>query len=235
MKIEYFTSESRGRGDHGWLASRFSFSFADYYNPNRMGFGALRVINNDVIAPGAGFPPHSHRDMEIFTIPLKGKLKHADSTGKESVVGPGEIQIMSAGSGVTHSEFNGSDKEPLELLQIWIEPNEYGIAPRHEERKFSFLEDKNKLHEVINPAGQNHALKIYQDAYVSLGTWDKEDQIEYALHSKNNGVFIFVIEGEIIMHDETLTKRDAAEITDTEKVEVRIKSGSHILLLEVSL
>jgi redox-sensitive bicupin YhaK (pirin superfamily) len=235
MKITYFPNESRGKGDHGWLASRFSFSFADYYDPNRMSFGALRVLNDDKIAPGAGFPPHSHQDMEIFTIPLKGKLKHADSTGKESVVGPGEIQIMSAGSGVTHSEFNDSDTEALELLQIWIEPNEYGIAPRHEEKKFSFLKEKNKLHEIINPSGTEGALRIRQNAYVSIGTFEKDQPIDYSMHDSKNGLFLFLIEGEAAVENQKLFARDALEIVGTDQVLIHTQTDAMILCIEVAM
>ncbi|MDB5260415.1 MAG: putative Pirin family protein [Candidatus Nomurabacteria bacterium] len=233
MKINHIPGESRGKGDHEWLKSRFSFSFADYYDPSRMGFGPLRVINDDWIAPGSGFPPHSHRDMEIFTIPLSGKLHHKDNTGKESVIGPGEIQIMSAGTGVTHSEFNDSETEPLNLLQIWIEPSIRGISPRHEEKSFPFLNEKNKLHEIINPTGESNALKIQQGAYIYLGTWNKKEEIKFHMHGANNGLYIFVIEGMISVGEVAANKKDALEVTQAENISIRVSENTFLLIIEV--
>jgi redox-sensitive bicupin YhaK (pirin superfamily) len=235
MKITVYKESSRGKADHDWLKSAFSFSFANYYNPSRMGFGVLRVINDDWIAPGAGFPDHSHQDMEIFTIPLSGQLRHQDNTGKEGIVMRGDIQIMSAGKGVTHSEFNGSFTDPVELLQIWISPNVAHIDPRYEDRYFPHHDELNKLHTVITPDGKDSTLKIHQDAYVSLGSYDKESELSYETHSDKNGLFVFVIEGSITVGEHTLTRRDAAEITHIKEVSMTIRKDTEILIIEVPL
>ena len=200
-----------------------------------MGFGALRVINDDWIAPGAGFPDHSHKDMEIFTIPLSGYLRHEDSTGKKSIITKGDVQIMSAGHGVTHSEFNDSFTEPVTLLQIWITPKTKHLAPRHEERFFPHNEEMNVLHTVITPTGEGGTLKIHQDAYVMLGSYDKEMLSQYELHDPSNGVFLFIIEGGAVVEDSILEKRDAAEITNTKNISFTVKENSSVLLIEVPL
>lgn len=227
--------EDRGHVQFDWLTSAHSFSFGDYYDPNNMGFGALRVLNDDQIQGGGGFPPHSHREMEIFTIPLTGALSHQDSTGTSSTIRPGDIQIMSAGTGVKHSEFNASDSEELSLLQIWITPNKSGINARYEEKHFSYLEEKNVLHRVITPTGSNGSLTIYQDAYVSIGTWDKENTLTYTLNNRTNGVYIFMIDGEVNIEGSTLRRRDAAMIKDVDEVILQTAQESMVLIIEVPI
>jgi hypothetical protein len=235
MNVIIRKAEDRGDGSFSWLTSKHSFSFGDYFDPENMSFGALRVINDDTISPHSGFPDHSHRNMEIFTIPLSGTLRHTDSLGNSTTVAPGDIQIMSAGSGVTHSEYNASDTDPLSLLQIWVEPHTLGIPARHEERHFPFLEEDNTLHEVINPTGENGALKIFQESYVSLGTFYAAQTVSYTMHSKNNGLFVFVIEGSVMVDEKILEKRDAMEITQEESISLYTKERSYILLIEVPL
>ena len=235
MNIKLHTSDSRGGGDFNWLKTRHSFSFGNYFDKNKMGFGVLRVLNDDWIAPGSGFPDHSHQDMEIFTIPLSGFLRHQDSTNKESIITKGDIQIMSAGVGVTHSEFNDSFTEPVELLQIWIAPNVKHLAPRHEDRFFPYLETKNILHTIITPDGNNETLKIHQDAYVVLGTYTTETKVNYQVHTPKHGIFLFVIEGDVLVDTTNLKRRDAVEITDTNEVSMTVSPESFILLIEVPL
>lgn len=233
MKLIPRYENERGKVNMGWLTSAHSFSFGDYYDENRMGFGVLRVINDDVIAGGEGFPAHPHRDMEIFTIPLKGSLSHEDSTGTHSTITRGDIQIMSAGTGVIHSEFNASQEDPVELLQIWIVPQIKNLEPRYEERRFDYFNTTNLFHTVISPDGRGGSLKIFQNAFVSIGNWDKDDTIRYELFDKHNGVYVFCIEGEISIGGFTLTKRDALEITETESFMVRLTKRTIVLFIEV--
>lgn len=233
MMIKIRKSEDRGSAQFDWLKSAHSFSFGDYYDPQNMGFGVLRVINDDEIAPGRGFPPHSHRNMEIFTMTLSGSLSHEDSTGTSSTISSGDVQIMSAGTGVTHSEFNSSDTTSLTLLQIWITPNQMNVAPRYQEKFFPFLTEHNKLHSIITPTGNDGTLFIYQDSYVSIGHWTKESYLKYTVKSITNGIFIFVIEGSVRIGDMNFKKRDAAEITEINEVEIEIQDNSTILIMEV--
>ncbi len=235
MNITIRTDKERGHAAFDWLTSAHSFSFGEYYDPSNMGFGALRVLNDDGIAGGGGFPPHSHRNMEIFTIPLEGSLSHEDSTGTSSTIKPGDVQIMSAGTGVVHSEFNASDTEALTLLQIWIVPNVMNIEPRYDEKYFPFLDEKNVLHTIINPEGSDGALKIYQEAYVSIGSWNMETEISYAMKDPSRGMYIFVIEGAVIVEDIQLSRRDAAMVTEAETITTKIQSGTTLLFIEVPL
>lgn len=221
MKTYLRKNSERGGGDFGWLKTKHSFSFGEYYDPSNMGFGALRVLNDDQISGGAGFPPHGHKDMEIFTIPLSGSLSHKDSTGTSSTISPGDIQIMSAGTGVVHSEFNADYEESLTLLQIWITPHTKNLSPRYEEKNFSFLSNTDSFQNVINPTGENGALKIFQEAYVSIGNFKDTREHIYRLHRQDNGLFIFVIEGELELGNVMLQRRDALEITETESISFR--------------
>lgn len=234
MNIKIRKSNERGFAEFEWLQSAHSFSFGGYYDPTNMGFGALRVINDDIIAGGGGFPPHGHRDMEIFTIPLSGALSHQDSTGTSSTITKGDVQIMSAGTGVTHSEFNASDSEPLTLLQIWITPNKSGLPPRYEERHFAWATEKNTLHKLITPTGENNSLKIFQNTYVSIGTWDIDEAISYHWNDKANNLYLFVIEGSVMSDMVALDKRDAAMITEGEALFLQTKETlTTVLFIEV--
>ncbi len=233
MLLTLQKSEDRGHVQFAWLTSAHSFSFGDYYDPNNIGFGKLRVLNDDRIQGGGGFPQHNHKDMEIFTIPLSGALSHQDSIGTSSTIRPGDIQIMSAGTGVKHSEFNSSNEEDLTLLQIWITPNKAGVDARYEEKHFSYLDEKNVLHQVITPTGSNGSLTIHQDAYVSIGTWDQESTQSYVLNNKVNGVYLFIIDGKATTEDSTLMRRDAAMIREAEEIVLQIAKDSTVLIIEV--
>src|SRR3989344_6300736 len=220
-------ANERGKSDLGWLKSNFSFSFANYHNPQRMGFGRLRVLNDDYIEAGRGFGAHPHDNMEIVTIPLSGELMHKDSTGKKEVIIPGQIQAMSAGSGIAHSEFNNSTKEPLEIFQIWIETKEEDIEPRHETKPVNIK--KNSLVKVVSGDKSKDTLYIHQDASIFLGEFTEETELIHKI-GKNRGVFIMAIEGTVKVDDETLNKRDSIEITDLDSVTINPSKGSKLIL-----
>lgn len=235
MKKTIYKSESRGHADHGWLNAHHSFSFANYYNPERIRFGLLRVLNDDIVQPGMGFGTHPHDNMEIITIPLKGELAHKDSTGNKEVIKPNEVQIMSAGSGLTHSEFNNSQTEIVNLLQIWIFPKEKNIKPRYEQKLFDPEKRKNIFQTVVSPESKNGSLWINQNAYLSLGNIDKGNSVNYKINLKGNGLYIFVIEGEIEIDNERLSKRDAAGLEEIDNVEFKANENSEVLLIEVPM
>ncbi|MBL4638338.1 MAG: pirin family protein [Proteobacteria bacterium] len=230
-------ADSRGTANIGWLRSRHTFSFADYHNPNRMSFGVLRVINDDVVAPAKGFGTHPHRDMEIITIPLSGALRHRDSMGHEYVIKAGEVQVMSAGTGITHSEFNDSDTEEVSLLQIWVLPKEKGIPPRYDQRELEAATLSNHFQLIVAPLNGKHhdVIKINQDAYFSIALIDAEQSIEYTKYQENNGLYFFVIEGSINIGTQALAKRDGIGITDTDALGITANEKSKILCMEVPM
>ena len=220
MKI--YKANERGKANYGWLNTNYSFSFADYYNPELIGYGALRVLNDDIIAPGQGFPNHPHENMEIITIVTSGELKHADSTGKFAVLTPGWVQVMSAGTGIVHSEFNNSITEQLELFQIWIKTKSE-IQPKHEERKFEFNKGWN---EVVS----KKSLEINQDANISIGLFDKDELISLE-PAKGKGIFLMVVKGKVKVNDEVLKRRDAISFED--EIELNILKETELLKIEV--
>lgn len=234
MNLTYHPSSSRGSADFGWLKTNYSFSFAYYYNPNRMGFGALRVLNDDWIDGGGGFPPHSHANMEILTIPFTGALSHKDSSGGEGTVVAGQVQLMSAGTGIMHSEYNASDTEPVTLFQIWIEPNQQNVAPRYEERDFAFSDIRDDYLTFITPDGRNNTLKIYQNAFFSWLHLSSGNSLEYTVHDTDNGIFAIVIDGTCTLSDQTMHCRDAIEIRNRPaKFGVSATTETRLLLVEV--
>lgn len=235
MEKVLHTANSRGVANHGWLHSNHTFSFADYYNPERMHFGVLRVLNDDIVQGSQGFGTHPHNNMEIVSIPISGSLAHKDSMGNSSVITQGEVQIMSAGTGVKHSEFNNSSTDLVNFLQIWILPKERDINPRYDQKKFDLDSNKNKFHLVVSPKKDTEGVWINQEAYFYLAKTDKDNVLEYKLNNPNNGVYIFVIDGQISTADETLSKRDAVGVADIESLEIKSLSDSHILLMEVAL
>lgn len=235
MKISLQKSSDRGHVKLDWLESYHSFSFGNYYDPNKMGFGKLRVINDDHIAAGTGFGKHPHQNMEIITIMLSGVLKHEDSMGNASAIKAGEIQVMSAGSGIFHSEFNGKDDEAANLLQIWILPNRLNVKPRYEQKLLKDLEKKNELYQILSPNSEDQGVWIHQETWFYLGEFEIEKEIFYSLKNENNGVYIFVIEGSVKLGGYELKKRDAAEIIGTKIVNFKAEKNSKILLIEVPL
>jgi redox-sensitive bicupin YhaK (pirin superfamily) len=234
MKTNLHKANSRGNANHGWLNSYHTFSFASYHNKERMQFGALRVLNDDKVAAGMGFGEHPHENMEIISIPLKGDLHHKDSTGRNKIIKQGDVQIMSAGSGIFHSEMNANQHEEVQFLQIWIYPKERNIEPRYEQKTFAIQERKNVLKTVVAP-DNNDALWINQEAWLSLGCFDKTTELDYHLHNKNNGVYAFVIEGNISINNIILNKRDGLEITEVEKLNIKTNGLAEVLLIEIPM
>jgi len=235
MKYSIERANERGHANHGWLKSNFSFSFSQYYNPEKIHFGLLRVVNDDDIAPGTGFGTHPHENMEIVTIPLSGALEHRDSMGHTSVIQSGEVQIMSAGSGITHSEYNHSKTEPLHLFQIWVFPREKNLQPRYDQKLFSEDDRKNKLQTLVSPDKVNGSLLIHQDAWFSRLDLTKGNSSSYSLNQKGHGLFLLVIEGEIEIAGEKLYTRDSIKIEDTEVVTVQAVNDAELLLIEVPM
>jgi quercetin 2,3-dioxygenase len=233
MKTILHKAETRGTANHGWLKSFHSFSFAGYNNPERIHFGALRVLNDDFVAPGMGFGKHPHENMEIVSIPLQGDLEHADSTGRLEIIKSGDVQIMSAGSGIVHSEKNASRTNPVKFLQIWVYPKKENIEPRYEQKTFTELLP-NQLQTVVAPNDSN-AVWINQDAWFSLANLTAGATINYQLHQPNNGVYAFVIEGGIAINEETLISRDALGIWDTNQFAIEAQTNTQLLLIEVPM
>ncbi|MCX7743900.1 MAG: pirin family protein [Flavobacteriales bacterium] len=228
-------ANTRGKSDHGWLQSYHSFSFAGYYNPERMGFGVLRVLNDDRVAPAMGFSKHPHDNMEIISIPLHGDLEHRDSMGNVSVIKQHDVQIMSAGTGVFHSEMNRNKDLEVAFLQIWIYPKMYNIQPRYDQRTFHPNDRLNKMQVIVSPYGESGSLIINQDAWLLLGCFSEEVIYSYNLRRKENGLYIFVLSGSVTIDSETLNTRDAMGLWDIENISLHIKSGSELLLLDVPM
>ena len=238
MKSIIHRSDSRGFANHGWLQANHSFSFANFYNPDKVHFGALRVLNDDVIAPKMGFGTHPHNNMEIITIPLKGVLKHRDNMhDKWQTVVPGEVQVMSAGTGVMHSEINGSSNEHLSLFQIWIMPNKNNVIPRYDQKSFNELDRKNKLQTLVTSIDENYegSLKIHQDAVISRIDLDQGQKFTYHTKSKANGVYVMTIYGDLTVGGENLQTRDAAGISETSSFEIKTIEASSLLFIEVPI
>jgi hypothetical protein len=235
MKTIIHKADSRGLADHGWLKSRHTFSFAGYHNPERTRFGLLRVLNDDIVQPGEGFGAHPHDNMEIISIPLSGALAHKDSTGTEKVINTGDVQIMSAGSGLYHSEYNASKTEEVNFLQLWIFPNEKDITPRYDQKTFNTGDRVNKFQSVVSPEKDNGTLWINQDAYLSLGNIQKGKSAEYAINKKGNGVYAFILSGSAEIAGTVLSSRDAIGAEDTDKITVKAEEDSEILLIEVPM
>jgi redox-sensitive bicupin YhaK (pirin superfamily) len=230
-----YKAEERGHANHGWLDSYHSFSFAGYYDPNKMNFGSLRVLNDDTIAPGTGFDTHPHDNMEIISIPLEGKLAHKDSMGNGSVIEEGDIQIMSAGTGILHSEFNGSDTEIGKFLQIWIFPKERNIKPRYDQISIRDLRIENKLYQIVSPDVNEQGVQIMQDAWFHMGEFDNGVTETYKIRKEGNGVYIFVIEGNIEINGTVLKDRDALGISDEELLEVKSNTKSKFLIMDIPM
>ncbi len=237
MKTKLFEANSRGNADHGWLKANFSFSFGNYYNPERVQFGMLRVLNDDTIAGGMGFGTHPHANMEIITIPLEGGLKHRDSMGNEGVIRFGEVQVMSAGTGIKHSEMNASQNETAKTLQLWVFPDEEDVIPRYDQKSFDIENQINTFVNIVSPKDKNdgNALWVYQQTFLNLGIFEKDTSFSYKVNIPENGVYLFLIEGEIEVDNQILRTRDAMGIIDFEQFEIKINSKSKILLIEVPM
>lgn len=235
MRYTIQRAEERGTAEHGWLSSRFSFSFAEYLNPERMGFGTLRVINDDRIFPGGTFPLHPHRDMEIVTIILKGAIEHRDSMGNRYILKEGEVQHMSAGTGIRHSEANPSDSEILELFQIWIYPKSQGIPPVYQQKFFDPFLMKNRLGLLVSQSGEAGSLPIHQDAKILRGQFDTTVPLSYFCGTPSHGLYLLVIEGEVSLLGETLRKRDAVAMEGYGEIAMTALPGSDLLLFDIPM
>jgi redox-sensitive bicupin YhaK (pirin superfamily) len=231
--IDVIRSDSRGAADHGWLKSKHTFSFADYHNPSMMGFGKLRVINEDWIEPGKGFGTHPHRDMEIVTYMVDGALEHKDSMGNGSVIRPGELQRMTAGTGVLHSEFNASETDRAHLLQIWILPEQNGLEPGYEQKLFPVEEKRNRWRLVGSRDGRDGSLTIHQDIELSSTVLDEGKSIEYGFDGRRRG-FVQVVRGTVEIDGETLEAGDALAVVDQQVLDIKAKSESELLLFDMT-
>ncbi len=235
MKIVFHRSDSRGIADHGWLHSRHTFSFANYYNPDRMGFGKLRVLNDDIVEPSMGFGTHPHDNMEIVSIPISGTLRHEDSMGNQHIIESGEVQIMSAGTGVTHSEYNNSDVDQVNFLQIWVMPKKLDIKPRYEQKRFDVEKKRNQFQIVVSPDGEKESISINQDVYFTLIDLDKDCSISYQLRNSDNGVYIFMISGSVLLGDQYLDERDGVEVSKTLSVTLLARTSTQLLFIETPI
>lgn len=235
MKTVLHKADTRGHADHGWLNAHHTFSFGQYYDPSRVHFGALRVLNDDEVAGGMGFPTHPHDNMEIITIPLEGALEHRDSMGSAGVIRKNEVQVMSAGSGLRHSEANANRDELLRLLQIWVFPKVKNVEPRYQQIELKAQERKNRFQQILSPNPDDDGAWIHQDAWFHLGDLDAGQELEYHLKDASNGLYVFVIEGEVEVAGEKLSRRDGLGISQAEAVSFKASAESEVLLMEVPM
>lgn len=235
MKSIFHPSEDRGYANHGWLNAKHSFSFAGWYNPEKVHFGALRVLNDDTVAPAMGFSKHPHDNMEIITIPLKGGVYHKDSMGHGELIEAGEIQVMSAGTGIYHSEMNGSHHEELKLFQIWIFPNQRNVEPRYDQFKIDYSKMQNEFLQLISPNKDDSGSWINQNAWISMIDLSEGSSKAYYIHAPNNGVYIMNIDGKVLIEENELGERDAIGIWESKTILLRSEENSRILLIEVPM
>jgi redox-sensitive bicupin YhaK (pirin superfamily) len=235
-QIVLHPAASRGFANHGWLQSHHSFSFASFHDPERIHFGALRVLNDDTVKGGMGFGKHPHDNMEIISIPLEGDLEHQDSMGNKAVIQKGDIQVMSAGTGIYHSEYNKNSDEAVKFLQIWIFPNKRNVAPRYDQITLNREDRKNKLQQILSPNQNDEGVWIHQDAWFHMGIFDQGMHQGYAFKQKNNGVYVFVLEGSFTINGNKLSKRDGMGIWETDSIEIESnENDAEILLMEVPM
>ena len=236
MKSVVHKADTRGNANHGWLQSKHTFSFANYYNPERTNFGMLRVLNDDTVSEAQGFGTHPHRDMEIISIPLEGDLEHKDSMGTTAVIRQGDIQVMSAGSGIMHSEYNANKDKPVKFLQIWVFPNKKGVEPRYDQITLNLEDRKNKLQQILSPNADDAGVWIHQNAWFSMTSLEKDTSLTYHLNDpKNNGVYAFIIEGQVTINDQSLDKRDGFGVWDINHLDIKADSATELLLMEVPM
>lgn len=235
MKTIYHPADSRGYANHGWLKTHHTFSFANYYNPERMHFGRLRVLNDDEVAGGKGFGTHPHDNMEIITIPLEGDLEHRDSMGNGGIIKYGDVQVMSAGTGITHSEFNANKDRSVRLLQIWVFPNKKQVTPRYDQLHIANYAVKNQFQQIVSPNPDDDGVWIHQDAWFSLADLDKGVSKIYDLKKEGNGVYLFLIKGKIKVGDQLLESRDGLGIWETNQLTIETHEDSTVLLMEVPM
>ncbi|MGB6151476.1 MAG: pirin family protein [Pricia sp.] len=236
MKTILHKADTRGDADHGWLHSKHTFSFANYHDPERMNFGVLRVLNDDTVSESRGFGTHPHKDMEIISIPLEGDLKHQDNMGNATIIKAGDIQVMSAGTGVMHSEYNNNPDKPVKFLQIWVVPNKRNVAPRYDQITLNPSDSKNKLQQIVSPDKGDAGVWIHQNAWFNLTNLDKDKEVQYALNdAENNGVYAFVLKGDASVNGQALNERDGFGIWGVENLDIKADSDARILLMEVPM
>lgn len=228
-------ANSRGHADHGWLDTHHTFSFANYYNPERMNFGVLRVLNDDKVAPGRGFGKHPHDNMEIISIPLSGDLEHKDSMGNTAVIRQGDVQVMSAGTGIFHSEYNKNSDQEVRFLQIWLFPNKKNVEPRYDQISIREVEKRNEFFQILSPHSSDQGVWIHQNAWFNMAKADANRNLHYSLQEPTNGVYLFVLDGEVKLNGEVLGKRDGAGIWNIKDLDLETTKKSNILLMEVPM
>ena len=228
-------ADTRGDANHGWLHSRHTFSFANYYNPERMSFGSLRVLNDDTVAAGMGFGTHPHDNMEIISIPLEGDLEHKDSMGNVAVIKHGDVQVMSAGTGIFHSEYNKNKDREVKFLQIWVFPDKNNVTPRYDQITLNLADRRNKLQQILSPNKDDEGVWIHQKAWFHLGNFEKGISTIYEVKAKGNGVYAFILKGDVIINNQPLTTRDGFGIWDVDSLTLKAESDAEILLMEVPM
>ena len=235
MKKILHRANTRGFANHGWLRSYHTFSFGNYYEPSRMNFGVLRVLNDDEVAPGMGFGTHPHQNMEIISIPLEGELEHKDSMGNKALIKAGDIQVMSAGTGVEHSERNKNRDKKVKFLQIWILPNKVNVSPRYDQITLDKATFINQFYQIVSPDPEDSGVWIHQDAWFHLGEFDTAHEVSHNLQDKGNGLYVFLLEGSCRVAGESLNRRDGLGVWETQSVEFEIREECKILLMEVPM
>lgn len=229
-------ADTRGDANHGWLKSKHSFSFANFHNPERMHFGVLRVLNDDIVAPGMGFGTHPHQNMEIISIPMEGDLEHKDSMGNTTVIKSGDIQVLSAGTGITHSEYNKNKDKEVKFLQIWVIPNQESVTPRYDQITLNIDDRHNKFQQVVSPNPDDSGVWIHQDAWFNMTNLDKGKKLSYELNNpKKNGVYVFVLNGDATINNQKLNKRDGFGVWDTTQLDIKADTNTEILLMEIPM
>lgn len=235
MKTVLHKANTRGYANHGWLESYHTFSFAGYHDPERMHFGALRVLNDDKVAPGMGFSAHPHENMEIISIPLEGDLEHKDSMGNVAVISEGDVQVMSAGAGIRHSEYNRNQDRDVKFLQIWLFPNKRNVKPRYDQIKLENNSLKNQLYQILSPYPDDEGVWIHQDACLYFGNLERGFKETYKLKQKGNGVYVFVLQGGLRVEGRLLNDRDGLGVWDVDQIEIQAVSEAKVLLMEVPM
>src|SRR5690554_694675 len=235
MKTIIHRAATRGHVNHGWLNSYHTFSFANYHNPERMNFGVLRVLNDDTVSAGMGFGTHPHDNMEIISIPLEGDLEHKDSMGNVTVIKEGDVQVMSAGTGITHSEYNKNKDKEVKFLQIWLFPNKKNVTPRYDQISLRDIAKENEFYQILSPSKEDQGVWIHQDAWFHIGKFTKGSTDQYKIKKEGNGVYAFILDGEVEINNEKLSKRDGMGIWNTDTIKVKVTENAQILLMEVPM